>query len=414
MSHCRSRRSGRMLRYWLDSVGNRNPIRINPQRPSRRKTKTEQECKWCGLTKVERLRPADAEQPTCNGVEPCDHQHQDGGEVKVPAQADLHKEGPRVQVRLCVEEETQGLGWVTSAWLQSPRGLLRERQGNGRHHGYSKDIAPHVPGGHLLKPALKPGVPHGWRCHRCRWVSQATFPQLLRSGASSSSSHRCSWAQLDAGGGTQGSEMGCLGALVLPQPLGAKRGARNTQPLTGSGPDLSYPLVPRVPLVPSTDGNALLSRWHLAMLSAEPWRWGTSYHPRGHAPPEHQHPWVLLGGSPSHPLPPPQHICAVSAPRWPPRSRCTGAAVAGISRSAWQDLPSWHPRCWQGGCQGPAPPLPNWSRQTGQEGSSEPKNAAGGRRASPPRCRDFSRCLLVPATPSVMDGAGLCHVARAH
>lgn len=61
----------------------------------------------CGSTRVERLRPADAEQPTCDGVEPSDHQHQDGGEVKVPAQADLHEECPRVQVRLCVGQETR-------------------------------------------------------------------------------------------------------------------------------------------------------------------------------------------------------------------------------------------------------------------------------------------------------------------
>lgn len=73
------------------------------------------------------MRPGEAEQPTRNGVEPRDHQHQDGGEVKVPAQADLHEEGPRVQVRLCVEEETQGLGEVTSRWLGSTQGLLQEQ-----------------------------------------------------------------------------------------------------------------------------------------------------------------------------------------------------------------------------------------------------------------------------------------------
>lgn len=60
------------------------------------------------------LRPADTEYPTCDGVEPHYHQHQDGGGLKVPAQADLHKEGPRVQVSLCMEEERQGLGKVTS------------------------------------------------------------------------------------------------------------------------------------------------------------------------------------------------------------------------------------------------------------------------------------------------------------
>ena len=36
-------------------------------------------------------------------------------------------------------------------------------------------------------------------------------------------------------------------------------------------------LLSRVPPLPSTHPNALLSRWHLAMLSAEPWGWGTWY-----------------------------------------------------------------------------------------------------------------------------------------
>lgn len=56
--------------------------------------------------KEEKWKPADAEQPTCNGVEPRDHQHQDSGQVEVPAQADLHEESPRVQVCLGVEKET--------------------------------------------------------------------------------------------------------------------------------------------------------------------------------------------------------------------------------------------------------------------------------------------------------------------
>lgn len=60
-------------------------------------------------------------------------------------------------------------------------------------------------------------------------------------------------------------------------------------------------VLPRVPPVPSTNGSALLSRWHLTMVSAKPWRWGTWYQLRGFISPKHQHPWVLPGGSPSHP-----------------------------------------------------------------------------------------------------------------
>jgi len=126
------------------------------------------------------IEATDAEQLTRDGVEPRDHQHQDGGEVEVPAQADLHEEGPRVQVRLCVGEETEGLGQATSSWLGSTQGLLREQQGNGQHHGYREDIALHVPGRHLPKPALKPEVPCRWQCHRCRWVSKAIFHQPLQ------------------------------------------------------------------------------------------------------------------------------------------------------------------------------------------------------------------------------------------
>lgn len=112
--------------------------------------------------------------------------------------------------------------------------------------------------------------------------------------------------------------MGCLGASVLLQPLRAKRAVRDTQPVTGSHPDLSYLPLPQVPPVPSTAGSALLSRWHLTVLSAEPWRLGTWYQPRGCAPPEHQHPWVLPGGSPSHPPPPsPAHPCCFCTPTAP-------------------------------------------------------------------------------------------------
>lgn len=37
---------------------------------------------------------------TCNGVESGDHQHEDGGQVEVPSQAHLDKQGSRVQVSL--------------------------------------------------------------------------------------------------------------------------------------------------------------------------------------------------------------------------------------------------------------------------------------------------------------------------
>lgn len=37
---------------------------------------------------------------TCDGVQGCDDEHEDGGEVEVPAQADVHKESPCIQVNL--------------------------------------------------------------------------------------------------------------------------------------------------------------------------------------------------------------------------------------------------------------------------------------------------------------------------
>lgn len=40
------------------------------------------------------LKKLNGEHLTCNGVEPCHQQHQDSGEVEVPAQADLHKQSP--------------------------------------------------------------------------------------------------------------------------------------------------------------------------------------------------------------------------------------------------------------------------------------------------------------------------------
>lgn len=79
---------------------------------------------------------------------------------------------------------------------QHPRAVPRAaRHGNGQHCGYSKDIVLHVPGGHILKPVLKPGVPRGWPCHLCRWVSQATFPQKAEQTAPAVI---CNWAQLVA------------------------------------------------------------------------------------------------------------------------------------------------------------------------------------------------------------------------
>lgn len=53
--------------------------------------------------------------------------------------------------------------------------------------------------------------------------------------------------------------MGCLGASVLPQPLRAKQGARDTQPFTGSDPDPSYLLA-----APSTSSS--LHRWQCPAL----------------------------------------------------------------------------------------------------------------------------------------------------
>lgn len=53
--------------------------------------------------------------------------------------------------------------------------------------------------------------------------------------------------------------MGCLGASVLPQPLRAKRAVRDTQPVTGSHPDLSYLLT-----APNTSSS--FHRWQCPAL----------------------------------------------------------------------------------------------------------------------------------------------------
>lgn len=43
---------------------------------------------------------------TCDSVESSDHQHEDRGQVQVPAQTHLNEQGPRVEVRLGREQET--------------------------------------------------------------------------------------------------------------------------------------------------------------------------------------------------------------------------------------------------------------------------------------------------------------------
>lgn len=42
---------------------------------------------------------------TCNGVQGRDDEHEDGGKVEVPAQADVHKERPCIQVDLGMGKE---------------------------------------------------------------------------------------------------------------------------------------------------------------------------------------------------------------------------------------------------------------------------------------------------------------------
>lgn len=170
----------------------------------------------------------------------------------------MHEEGPRVQVRLCVEEETQGLGQVTSTWLDSTQGLLQEQHGREMVNamGTARTLHCTCQEDSSQSQRLKPGVPRGWPCHRCRWVSQATFPQQVEQAAPAVIH---SWAQLDTDRGTEGSEMGCLGALVLPQPSRAKQGARDTQPSTGSDPDLSY-------LLAALSTSSSLHRWQCPAL----------------------------------------------------------------------------------------------------------------------------------------------------
>lgn len=61
-------------------------------------------CSWWAV----RLR-------TCDGVQGRDGEHEDGGQVEVPAQADVDKQGSRIQVNLGKAElgRSQALQWDT-------------------------------------------------------------------------------------------------------------------------------------------------------------------------------------------------------------------------------------------------------------------------------------------------------------
>lgn len=51
---------------------------------------------WCGFAHLF----------TCNSIESSDHQHEDSGQVQVPAQTHLNEQGPRVEVGLGREQKT--------------------------------------------------------------------------------------------------------------------------------------------------------------------------------------------------------------------------------------------------------------------------------------------------------------------
>lgn len=160
---------------------------------------------------------------------------------------------------------------------------------------------------------------------------------------------------------------------MLPPPLKPKQGARDAQPFTGSDPDLSY-----LRAAPSTSSS--LHQWQCPALQVASHHGFCKALEMGHlVPTEGLHfpkTPAPLGAPWRQPKPPPpaQHTSAVSAPQQPPQGRCTGAAVAGISRSAWQDLSSWHQCCQQGGCQGPTPSSPaavQWFGQSDQSGGRQ-------------------------------------------
>lgn len=56
-------------------------------------------------------------QRTCDGVQGRDGKHEDGGEVEVPAQTDVHKERPCIQVNLGNRKGTvRTLEGTAGAW----------------------------------------------------------------------------------------------------------------------------------------------------------------------------------------------------------------------------------------------------------------------------------------------------------
>lgn len=62
---------------------------------------------------------------TCDGVQGGDGKHDDGGQVEVPAQADVHKQSPRVQV---------DLGWERQIEARTAAGTGGLKEGPSQGH----------------------------------------------------------------------------------------------------------------------------------------------------------------------------------------------------------------------------------------------------------------------------------------
>ena len=190
----------------------------------------------------------------------------------------------------------------------------------------------------------------------------------------------------------------------MPQGISAatKQGARDAQPFPG--PDPSYLLAlpsTSTSLHPSQCPALQVASRHAFCRALGMGHLVLTEGPHSTKTPE------PLGAPWRQPKPPPSLTQPCFCTLLAPARLMHGVAVAGISRSAWQDSPSWHPRCRQGGCQSSVPPSPaaaQQSRPSDQSSSSKPEMAAGDRRGSHPRCRDFK--VLAGTCNAFSDGWG--------
>lgn len=90
---------------------------------------------------------------TCDGVQGRDGEHEGGGEVEVPAQTDVHKEGPCVQVD-----------------LREGRGSCAEARGDRRTRHRSLDVRPQCP------MDTEGETPHAHTHRRCWEGGRGSWP----------------------------------------------------------------------------------------------------------------------------------------------------------------------------------------------------------------------------------------------